>query len=76
MSTPSIDQPAARHRLPVLVYVLAAGIFLMGTTEFMIAGLLPDVAADLGVDIARAGLLATAAFNLGTPPDPRWPQPP
>ncbi|WP_051020660.1 MFS transporter [Nocardia araoensis] len=64
MSTPSIDQPAARHRLPVLVYVLAAGIFLMGTTEFMIAGLLPDVAADLGVDIARAGLLVTA-FAVG-----------
>jgi hypothetical protein len=27
-------------RLPALVYVIAAGIFLMGTTEFMIAGLL------------------------------------
>ncbi|TLF76445.1 MFS transporter [Nocardia cyriacigeorgica] len=51
-------------RLPALVYVLAAGIFLMGTTEFMIAGLLPEVAADLGVDIARAGLLVTA-FAVG-----------
>ncbi len=29
----------------------------MGTTEFMLAGLLPDVASDLGVDITRAGLL-------------------
>lgn len=64
MSTPIIDQRAARNRLPVLVYVLAAGIFLMGTTEFMIAGLLPDVAADLGVDIGRAGLLVTA-FAVG-----------
>ncbi|MFI6778951.1 MFS transporter [Nocardia sp. NPDC050412] len=62
MSTPTIDRPSTR--LPVLVYVLAAGIFLMGTTEFMIAGLLPDVAADLGVDIARAGLLVTA-FAVG-----------
>jgi DHA1 family inner membrane transport protein len=57
-------QPAIRMkpstRVPVLVYVLAAGIFLMGTTEFMVAGLLPDVAADLGVDIAQAGLLVTA----------------
>ncbi|MGV9823612.1 hypothetical protein [Nocardia xishanensis] len=44
--------------MPVLVYVLAAWIFLMGTTEFMIVGLLPNV--DLGVDIARAGLLVTA----------------
>ena len=25
------------------IYVLAAGTFLMGTTEFMIAGLLPDI---------------------------------
>jgi predicted MFS family arabinose efflux permease len=51
-------------RLPRVVYVIAAGIFLMGTTEFMIAGLLPEAAADLGVDIARAGLLVTA-FAVG-----------
>lgn len=51
-------------RPPGLVYVIAAGIFLMGTTEFMIAGLLPEAAADLGVDVARAGLLVTA-FAVG-----------
>ena len=51
-------------RLPKLVYVVAAGIFLMGTTEFMLAGLLPDVASDLGVDVTRAGLLITA-FAVG-----------
>lgn len=48
----------------MLVYVLAAGILLMGTTEFMVAGLLPEVAADLNVDIGRAGLLVTA-FAVG-----------
>ena len=53
-----------RTRLPSVVYVLAAGIFLMGTTEFVIAGLLPDVAADLGVDVAAAGILITA-FAVG-----------
>lgn len=47
-------------RLPTVVYVIGAGIFLMGTTEFMIAGLLPEVAADLGVSVAKAGLLVTA----------------
>jgi DHA1 family inner membrane transport protein len=47
-----------------VVYVIAAGIFLMGTTEFMIAGLLPEAAADLGVSVAQAGLLVTA-FALG-----------
>ncbi|MER7541197.1 hypothetical protein ABTX77_41645 [Streptomyces sp. NPDC097704] len=29
-------------KLPFVVWVLAAGTFLMGTTEFVIAGLLPD----------------------------------
>ena len=36
----------ARPRLPVVIYVLAAGTFLMGTTEFVVAGLLPEIAAD------------------------------
>jgi predicted MFS family arabinose efflux permease len=46
-------------RLPRLVYVLAAGTFQMGTTEFMIAGLLPEITAGLDVGIAQAGLLIT-----------------
>jgi predicted MFS family arabinose efflux permease len=53
-----------RTRLPVVVYVVAAGIFLMGTTEFMIAGLLPEAATDLGVSVAQVGGLVTA-FALG-----------
>jgi predicted MFS family arabinose efflux permease len=53
-----------RTRLPGVVYVVGAGIFLMGTTEFMIAGLLPETATDLGVDVGRAGLLVTA-FAVG-----------
>ena len=38
---------------------LAIGAFAIGTTEFVIVGLLPDVAADLGVSIPSAGLLVT-----------------
>src|SRR5215212_10214992 len=53
-----------RRRLPRVVYVLAAGTFLMGTTEFMIAGLLPDIAAGLQVSEARSGLLITS-FAIG-----------
>lgn len=64
MNAQTVGRSAANTRLPVLVYVLAAGIFLMGTTEFMVAGLLPEVAADLHVDIGRAGLLVTA-FAVG-----------
>ncbi|KQU06992.1 MFS transporter [Rhodococcus sp. Leaf7] len=40
------------------------GTFLMGTSEFVVAGLLPDIATDLAVDISDAGLLVTA-FAIG-----------
>jgi len=38
---------------------LALASFGIGTTEFVIMGLLPDVAGDLGVTIPQAGLLVT-----------------
>jgi predicted MFS family arabinose efflux permease len=47
-----------------VVYVLGAVIFLMGTTEFMVAGLLPEISSGLHVSVARAGLLITA-FAVG-----------
>ena len=47
-------------RLPLVVYVLGGVIFLMGTTEFMVAGLLPGITSGLHVSVARAGLLITA----------------
>lgn len=46
-----------RFRLPLLA--LAAGGFGIGTTEFVIMGLLPQVAGELQVSIATAGLLVT-----------------
>lgn len=51
-------------RLPPVIYVLTAGTFLMGTTEFVIAGLLPSVAADFSVSVAGAGLAITV-FAIG-----------
>jgi DHA1 family inner membrane transport protein len=51
-----------RTPLPILALALAA--FAIGTTEFVIMGLLPEVAADLGVSISRAGLLVTG-YALG-----------
>ncbi|MGW4985808.1 MFS transporter, partial [Streptomyces mirabilis] len=51
-------------RLPAVVYVLALGTFLMGTTEFVVAGLLPEIASDVQVSVARAGLLITV-FAVG-----------
>ncbi|SFH20654.1 MFS transporter [Streptomyces mirabilis] len=55
---------AARGKLPFVVWVLAAGTFLMGTTEFVVAGILPDIAPDLGASVSHAGLLITA-FAVG-----------
>ncbi|MGW7244052.1 MFS transporter [Streptomyces sp. NPDC054804] len=61
-------QPPAR--LPLLVHVLALGTFLMGTTEFVVAGLLPEIAGDVQVSVAQAGLLITvfaAGMIVGAP---------
>ncbi|MBS7543005.1 MFS transporter [Ancylobacter oerskovii] len=44
-------------QLPLLALAMAS--FGIGTTEFVIMGLLPEVAADLGVTIPAAGLLVT-----------------
>ncbi|MCX7276697.1 MAG: MFS transporter, partial [Burkholderiales bacterium] len=48
--------------LPLLALAVAA--FGIGTTEFVIMGLLPDVAADLAVSIPSAGMLVSA-YALG-----------
>ncbi len=43
---------------------LAVSAFAIGTTEFVIAGLLPELAAELGVSIPTAGLLVSG-YALG-----------
>ena len=48
--------------LPLLALAISA--FGIGTTEFVIMGLLPDVAGDLHVSIPAAGMLVTA-YALG-----------
>lgn len=50
--------------MPLALYLLALAVFAMGTSEFMLAGLVPDIAAGLGVTIGAAGLL-TSAFAVG-----------
>lgn len=50
--------------LPLPLYLLALAVFAMGTSEFMLAGLVPDIAADLGVTVGTAGTL-TSAFAVG-----------
>ena len=53
-----------RTSLPPVVPLLALGAFLMCTTEFLIAGLLPQMADDFGVRPSRIGLLIMA-FAVG-----------
>lgn len=54
----------AKPRTPIALYALTAGAFGIGTTEFVIMGLLLQVAADLHVTLAAAGLLITG-YALG-----------
>ncbi|HSK58951.1 MAG TPA: MFS transporter, partial [Actinomycetospora sp.] len=46
--------------MPLALLALALGTFGIGTTEFVIMGLLPVVAGDLGVPISDAGHLISA----------------
>ncbi len=46
--------------MPFAIYALSLAAFAIGTAEFIIAGILPPVAADLNVTIATAGLLVSA----------------
>ncbi|WP_411383168.1 MFS transporter [Pseudomonas sp. L7] len=50
--------------MPLSLLILALSAFAIGTTEFVIMGLLPDVARDLGVSIPGAGWLVTG-YALG-----------
>jgi DHA1 family inner membrane transport protein len=50
--------------MPLALLALAIGAFGIGTTEFVIMGLLPEVAADFGVSIPMAGYLVTG-YALG-----------
>ncbi|WP_017595983.1 MFS transporter [Nocardiopsis potens] len=50
--------------MPIALLALAIGAFGIGTTEFVIMGLLPEVAAEYGVSVPTAGLLVTG-YALG-----------
>lgn len=50
--------------MPFALYLLGLAVFAQGTSEFMLAGLGPDIARDLGVSLPAAGAL-TSAFALG-----------
>lgn len=83
MSAESTTAPrsAKRDRLPLGVHLLAFSLFAMGSSEFLLAGVLPAVATDLDVSLATAGGLITAfaiGVVIGGPPfaviSLRWPR--
>jgi len=54
----------------VVIYLLALGVFLTGTVEMVVAGILNVIATDLNISITLAGQLITGyslAFAIGTP---------
>jgi predicted MFS family arabinose efflux permease len=56
--------------MPVTLLWLALGAFSIGTEMFVIAPLLPGLAADLGVSLAAAGQLVTVSaltYAIGSP---------
>ncbi|MET9531350.1 MFS transporter [Streptomyces sp. NPDC006649] len=71
----------ARDRLPFAVYLLAFSLFAMGSAEFLLAGVLPDIADDLHISLSSAGALISAfaiGVVIGGPPlavlTLRWPR--
>src|SRR6267154_958164 len=59
-----------KSKMPLQVWILTLSAFAIGTAEFVIAGVLPQVAATLGVTEGKAGGLITAyalAIVVGGP---------
>ncbi|MFE7272314.1 Cmx/CmrA family chloramphenicol efflux MFS transporter [Streptomyces sp. NPDC057623] len=50
--------------MPFALFLLGVAVFAQGTSEFMLSGLVPDIARDLGVSVPAAGAL-TSAFAVG-----------
>lgn len=50
--------------MPIALFALTISAFAIGTTEFVIVGLIPTIAADLGVSLPSAGLLVSL-YALG-----------
>jgi MFS transporter, DHA1 family, inner membrane transport protein len=67
---PNRRQQPARTPLDIRIYLLALGTFAIGTDVFVIAGILPMIAGDLGVSIEAAGQMVTVyalTYALGSP---------
>ncbi|MFH0070795.1 MFS transporter [Peribacillus sp. NPDC056705] len=64
MASSQLHHTASKEAFPVSLLSLTVGAFAIGMTEFVIMGILPNVADDLNVSIASAGQLITM-YALG-----------
>ncbi|MDW5442908.1 MFS transporter [Polaromonas sp. SM01] len=55
-----LSPPSPSSRIPLAAWVLTVSVFAIGTAEFMIAGILLQVAKSLGISDGAAGNLITA----------------
>lgn len=62
--SPDATAAAAQRTSRLALFALSVAAFAIGTTEFVIMGLLPEVATDLHVSIPSAGLLVSG-YALG-----------
>ncbi|MBR8639261.1 MFS transporter [Streptomyces tuirus] len=60
----SAARPAGKVRLPSVVWLMGGITFIMGTSEFIVSGLLPEISGALNVSVSSAGMLITA-FAIG-----------
>ncbi|MFB6814422.1 MFS transporter [Streptomyces sp. NPDC056347] len=70
MNTTTPTRLAPAGKVPLAVHILAAGIFAMVTSEFAVAGLMPQLAEGLGTGIEQIGYLVTVfavAMTVGGP---------
>ncbi|KHL58436.1 MFS transporter [Xanthomonas cannabis] len=75
LHSPPATSPAATGRSGLAIFILAFAAFVIVTTEYLIVGLLPGLARDMGISISAAGQLVTLfAFTvmLSGPPLTAW----
>ncbi|RAZ81301.1 MFS transporter [Planococcus halotolerans] len=68
--TTSIKKEILTAKQKVLAFTLTLLTFVMGTSEFVIVGLLTEVSSDLNISLAVAGTLVSGfaiAYAIGTP---------
>lgn len=68
--TRNIKEDSLTTKQKILAFTLTLLTFVMGTSEFVIVGLLTEVSTDIGITVVTAGTLVSGfaiAYAIGTP---------